>query len=67
MKIKLLNDGDFGDMDGVKFPVVVEGVDWEGRGFDVIGSEIIRVGGEVGEWNPHQYYFWSSREVEVIE
>lgn len=66
MKIKLLNDGGYGDMDNVNFPVVVEGVDWGGYGFDVKGSEIIKVTGDAEGWDCDADYFWENDEVEVI-
>lgn len=63
MKIKLLNDGDYGDMANVIFPVEVEGENWLGFGFDVLGSEIIRVGGDPSKWHPRETYYWSNDEV----
>lgn len=66
MKIKLLNNGGYGDMEDVKFPVEVEGANWEDSGFDVSGSEIIRVGGDARYWNANVHYFWLNEEVEVL-
>lgn len=63
MKIKLLNDGYYGDMENVIFPVEVEGEEWCGYGFDVLGSEIIRVGGNPDCWNPEELYYWRNGEV----
>jgi len=64
MKIKLRNDGGYGDMENVIFPAEVEGRDWLGFGFDILGSEIVRVGGKPGEWKPDEYYYWSNDEVQ---
>ncbi len=66
MRIKLLNDGGYGDMAAVSFPVEVDAVDWQGVGFDVSGAEIIRVGGDSLEWNSEHTYFWPNEEVEVL-
>lgn len=48
MKIKLLNDGGYGDMDNVKFPVVVDGI--KNVAFFVKASELYRVGANEGEF-----------------
>lgn len=64
MKIKLLNDGGYGDMENVVFPVEVEATDWGGLGFDVSGAEIIRIGGDREGWHSFEDYFWRNDEVE---
>lgn len=64
MKIKLLHDGGYGDMENVKFPVEVEGKDWGGMGCDVTGAEIMRVGGNLGEWEPNTLYYWDNNEIQ---
>lgn len=69
MLVKLLNDGGYGDMENVKFPVVVDGVDYKGQGCDVLGSELIRVGVTVAEhgWDQdYCYYFYYGTECEVV-
>ncbi len=43
MRIKLLNNGGYGGMGNINFPVEVEAVKWNG-GFEVSTSELIRVG-----------------------
>lgn len=70
LKVKLLNDGGYGDMENVKFPVIVEGEDFEGEGFLVSGSELIRVGASNDNdvWDPnYKYFFYNIRECEVIK
>lgn len=70
LKVKLLNDGGYGDMENVKFPVIVEGEDFEGQGCDILGSELIRVGAIAKcRWNPDffKYYFFYGDECEVID
>lgn len=62
MKIKLLNDGDYGDMEKVNFPVEVNAIEYmDGstvEGYDVLGSELIRVGADKDEFEPEsEYYF----------
>lgn len=63
MKIKLRNDGTYGDMGGVRFPVEVEGTNWFDCGFEVSGAEILRVGGTPGRWNKDEIYYWENSEV----
>ena len=49
-KVRILNDGMYGDGESVNFPVIVEGVKFFGKmtgdllGFHVKGSELKRVG-----------------------
>lgn len=51
MKIKLLNDGGYGDMDGVQFPAIVEGR--RNGAFFVKASELYRVGANHGEFESY--------------
>lgn len=69
MKIKLLNDGGYGDMENVKFPVEVEAKPWGDDGFDVSGFELIRVGATQSKWDKNQTYYFSAffGECEVVE
>ena len=69
MKIKLLNDGGYGDIENVKFPVEVEAEPWSNDGFDVLGAELIRVGATAVEWNACEVYYFSSfhGECEVVK
>lgn len=70
LKVKLLNDGGYGYMENVKFPVVVEGEDFEGQGCDISGSELIRVGtnNEDDVLDPdYTYHFYYGKECEVID
>lgn len=68
MKIKLLNDGGLWGMDDVSFPTgVVEALEYDDIGFDVSGSELIRIGGD-GEALDHDYdYFFTSEECEIVD
>lgn len=63
MKIKLLHDGGYGGMENVKFPVEVEATDWLGLGFDVPGSELIRVGATAKFWDRTKSYYWPNEEI----
>lgn len=63
MKIKLLNDGGYGDMENVKFPVEVEGKDWHGLGVHVSGAELIGVGADAEEWDSNVSYFWPNEDI----
>lgn len=69
MKIKLLNDGGYGDMENVKFPVEVEAEPWGNDGFDVDGAELLRVGATEAEWCAAEVYYFSAStgECEVLE
>lgn len=49
MKIKLLNDADYGDMGHVKFPVIVNAERKHGY-FDVTAGELYRIGANSGEF-----------------
>ena len=73
LKIRLLNDGYFGNMENVKFPVIVEGVRLTGTLYSVLGSELLRVGAskfnQEGDefWDPdYKYYFKIGTECEII-
>lgn len=68
MKVRLLNDGGYGDMKTIKFPAIVEGDDYKGIGCRVLGSELVRVGASTDEgldlgW---KYFFRYGIECEVI-
>ena len=66
LKIKLLNDGGYGDMENVKFPVIVEGEKWGHRGFDVLVSELNKHGAKLtGEG--FLYFSLLQGECEVIK
>lgn len=70
LKIKLLNDGGYGDMENVKFPVIVEAEDFEGKGCDILGSELIRVGANNDNdvWDhDYPYHFHYGKDCEVID
>lgn len=55
LKVKLLNDGDYGDMENVKFPVIVEGEKWDIYGFDVSVNELNKHGAKLtGDY--HLYF-----------
>lgn len=69
MRVRLLNDGGFGDMDRVQFPVVVEACGFEPGGLDlyfVKGSELIAVGASIDCEDPYlsdrEYPFASKGE-----
>lgn len=70
MKINLLKDGGYGDMENVKFPVEVEAKPSnDGFGFDVPSAELVRVGATEVWWDRHQTYYFSAElgECEVVE
>lgn len=73
MKVKLLNDGGYGDMELVKFPVEVEGSlvpDCNGELVRISGSELIRVGASSSsdDWDPDFFYnFFVGSEAELTE
>lgn len=53
MKVKLLNDGDYGGMKNTEFPAVVDGFYYDGLDH-VVGvscSELIRVGADKDAFN----------------
>ncbi len=64
MKIKLLNDGGYGDMQAVKFPAEVEAVQERGH-FKVHKSELYRVGAVPGEFDILDEWAFSYANVEV--
>lgn len=69
MKIKLLNDGGYGDMEDVKFPVIVDAEMGHGC-FDVAASELYRIGansGEFGEPNEAWAFLDGEQAEEVVE
>lgn len=69
LKVKLLNDGGYGGMENVKFPVIVDGIDIDGAGCGIKGNEIIRIGADNGkQWDDDfRYFFDYDGECEVIE
>lgn len=70
MKIRLLNDGGYGDMCDVKFPVEVDARLHEASGLhEVSGAEVIRVGGHESWWDADHYYAWDcdAGEAEIAE
>lgn len=74
LKVRLLNDGGYGDMENVKFPVIVEGMYLENDLYGVSGSELLRVGAfkfnQEGDelWDPdYRYNFKIGTECEVVE
>lgn len=64
VKIKLLNDGLYGDMDHINFPVEVEAV-FDGSGYDVPISELVRIGCEPDDWFDMDSAFWNPSEVKL--
>lgn len=70
MRIRLLNDGGYGDMDDVEFPAEVSARECEVSGLhEVSGAEIIRVGGTASKWDSGHYYAWNCDvgEAEIVE
>lgn len=67
MKIKLLNDGGLKSLKDVKFPVLVEGKEYYGFGFNVSGSELIRIGGNAEWLDPDYDYFFTLQECEIVD
>lgn len=65
MKIRLLNDGGYAELSGIKFPLEVEGKPWFGSGFDVAESEFYPHGFE--PYEPDYMFYFSPSEVEVVE
>ena len=63
MRVKLLNDGGYGDADNVKFPVEVEVSIYCGDGVDVSGDELVRVG---FEFVPSGGLFFTDEEIERL-
>lgn len=66
MKIKLFNDGGYGDMNYVPFPVTVDAVRW-GNGVMVSGRDLIKHGAK--NFNENEMYYFSllRGECEVVE
>lgn len=64
VKIKLLNDGMYGDMEHITFPVEVEAT-FDGNGYDVPISELVRIGCNSDDWSDMDSAFWSSGEVKL--
>lgn len=54
VKVKLLNDGHYGDLDHVEFPVDVLAVVDNGLA-EVPKGEIIRIGGRPEDWDGDSY------------
>lgn len=67
LKVKLLNDGGYGDMENVKFPVIVEGTMWSDRGIDVKVSELNKHGAEFIDGDEEYYFSLLQGECEVIK
>lgn len=67
MKIRLLNSCGYSGMDNVGFPVEVEGELYGRSGFMVLGTEIMRVGGDAIDWDPDWEYCWPSSGAEAAE
>ncbi len=65
MKIKLLNDAGYGDMQAVKFPVEVEAKQKRGY-FSVHKSELYRVGAVPGEFDILDDWAFAYDKVEVL-
>lgn len=61
MRVLLLNNGGFPDLENVKFPVEVEAEPSGDTGVDIKGSELLRVGATQTEEDPwdedYDYYF----------
>ncbi|QHJ79732.1 MAG: hypothetical protein [Caudoviricetes sp.] len=66
MKIKLLNDGGYGDMENVKFPVEVEAEIKHGY-YNVSKEELYRVGAAGGEFDIFTKWAFTSDICEVVE
>ena len=67
MKIKLLNAGKYPVLEGVKFPVEVDGQSWLGLGYDVVSSQLIPFGADPNYWGSAEIAYWQNHEVEVVE
>lgn len=69
MKVKLLNDGDYGGMKNTEFPVIVNGFyyDWLDHVVGVSCSELIRVGADKDAFDiGGELAFLIGEECEVI-
>lgn len=64
MRVLLLNDGEYRSLEDVKFPVEVEAeVDEDVAScINVLGSELIRIGGDRDNLNPKLHYFFKEDE-----
>lgn len=67
MKIKLLNDGWYSDMENVSFPAVVEAIPARNEageiyGWDVSPEELYRIGANGGKFDG-EMWFWAPEEV----
>lgn len=69
MKIKLLNDGGYEDMDNVKFPVTVDAKKNKNHGnlYGVYGRDLISIGAKKFFDKNYLYHFELGSECEVIE
>lgn len=68
MRVRLLNDGGYGDMENVKFPAEVE-AEKTNCCFEVRASELYRIGATHGEFGEMDYYwrFLEGDDAETIE
>lgn len=68
MKVKLLNNGGYPGLGHVSFPVDVEVNNHYDAGFDVIGAELLRIGGDDEHLDIDSDYYFSIGlgECEVI-
>lgn len=66
LKVKLLSDGDYGGMDNVNFPVIVEGF-YVGVGIGILGAELINLGAEFIDADEEYYFSLLSGECEVVD
>lgn len=67
MKVLLLNDGTYGcGLENVNYPVEVAAeTERDAPGcITVIGSELIRIGGDPDEYDPDYHYFFTEEEFE---
>lgn len=67
MRAKLLNDGGYCGMEGVDFPVEVEGVKGGNDCVDVSGSELCGVGAGCDFLATFGYAFFIGTECEIVE
>jgi len=64
-RIKLLNDGDYGGLEHIQFPVEVAATEWE-NGFSVSGNEIIRIGGKRDDWYEQGIYYFYHHQASLV-
>lgn len=66
MRVLLLNDGTYRSLESVNFPVEVEAeVDEDvPTCITIVGSELIRIGGNPDDFNPRYHYFFEETEFE---